>query len=258
MKKRILSALLTSCMVLTLLPVSALAAPANETGAQFSNTATSEQEQKEIIMKIQFICDDEVVKAGDFFVPAGVQNYSVLKEYVPEGYQMTASGDFMAEADATLAINVEKIAPEAVIMNIQFKCGDEVIAGGDYFVPAGVQNYSVLEQYVPTGYRMTVSGDFMAEQNGKLEIGVEKVMADTDVIMNIAFKTADGTFVAGGDYFVPAGVQNYSVLEQYVPEGYEMTVSGDFMAEDGGKLVVNIEKISTDVIMNIRFVTVDG
>ena len=258
MKKRILSALLTSCMVLTLLPVSALAAPANETGAQFSNTATSEQEQKEIIMNIQFICDDEVVKGGDFFVPAGVQNYSVLKEYVPEGYQMTASGDFMAEADATLAINVEKIAPEAVIMNIQFKCGDEVIAGGDYFVPAGVQNYSVLEQYVPTGYRMTVSGDFMAEQNGKLEIGVEKVMADTDVIMNIAFKTADGTFVAGGDYFVPAGVQNYSVLKQYVPEGYEMTVSGDFMAEDGGKLVVNIEKISTDVIMNIRFVTVDG
>ncbi len=239
MKKRILSALLTSCMVLTLLPVSALAAPANETGAQFSNTATSEQEQKEIIMNIQFICDDEVVKGGDFFVPAGVQNYSVLKEYVPEGYQMTASGDFMAEADATLAINVEKIAPEAVIMNIQFKCGDEVIAGGDYFVPAGVQNYSVLEQYVPTGYRMTVSGDFMAEQNGKLEIGVEKVMADTDVIMNIAFKTADGTFVAGGDYFVPAGVQNYSVLKQYVPEGYEMTVSGDF-------------------IMNIAFKTADG
>ncbi|WP_204899347.1 hypothetical protein, partial [Pseudoflavonifractor capillosus] len=138
-------------------------------------------------------------------------------------------------------------------MNIQFKYGDEVIAGGDYFVPAGVQNYSVLEQYVPTGYRMTVSGDFMAEKNGKLEIGVEKVMADTDVIMNIAFKTADGTFVAGGDYFVPAGVQNYSVLEQYVPEGYEMTVSSDFMAEDGGKLVVNIEKISTDVIMNIQF-----
>ena len=258
MKKRILSALLTSCMVLTLLPVSVLAAPANETGAQFSNTATSEQEQTEIIMKIQFSCDGKVVKAGDFFVPEGVQNYSVLKKYVPEGYQMTASGDFMAEADALLLINVEKIAPEAVIMNIQFKDGDEVVAGGDYFVPAGVQNYSVLEQYVPTGYRMTVSGDFMAEDGGKLEIGVEKVMADTDVIMNIAFKTADCTFVAGGDYFVPAGVQNYSVLEQYVPEGYEMTVSGDFMAEDGGKLVVNIEKISTDVIMNIRFVTVDG
>ena len=106
MKKRILSALLTSCMVLTLLPVSALAAPANETGAQFSNTATSEQEQKEIIMNIQFICDDEVVKGGDFFVPAGVQNYSVLKEYVPEGYQMTASGDFTVTAGGQEDITV--------------------------------------------------------------------------------------------------------------------------------------------------------
>ena len=253
MKKRILSALLTSCMVLTLLPVSALAAPANETGAQFSNTATSEQEQKEIIMNIQFICDDEVVKGGDFFVPAGVQNYSVLKEYVPEGYQMTASGDFMAEADATLAINVEKIAPEAVIMNIQFKCGDEVIAGGDYFVPAGVQNYSVLEQYVPTGYRMTVSGDFMAEQNGKLEIGVEKVMADTDVIMNIRFVLADGTFVAGGDYFLPEGIQNFEILEQYLPEGFKLMEFGDFFVTDGGKEDVTVEEIKSTIPVNVRY-----
>ena len=71
---------------------------------------------------------------------------------------------------------------------------------------------------MPAGYKMTVSGDFTAEAGGKLEVNVEKIMADTDVIMNISFETADGTFVAGGDYFVPAGVQNYSVLEQYVPE----------------------------------------
>ena len=70
--------------------------------------------------------------------------------------------------------------------------------------------------------------------------------------MNIRFMDGD-TFVAGGDYKVPEGVNNYAILEQYVPEGYEMTVSGDFMATEGGKLDVNIQKISTDVIMNIRF-----
>ena len=32
-----------------------------------------------------------------------------------------------------------------------------------------------------------------------------------------------------------------------------MTVSGDFFCHEGGKLDVNIQKISTDVIMNIRF-----
>ena len=203
----------------------------------------------EVTMNIQFKDGDEVVAGGDYFVPAGVQNYSVLEKYVPAGYKMTMTGDFMAEAGGKLVVNVEKISTE-VTMNIQFKDGDEVVAGGDYFVPAGVQNYSVLEKYVPAGYKMTMTGDFMAEAGGKLVVNVEKI--STEVTMNIQFKDGDEV-VAGGDYFVPAGVQNYSVLEKYVPAGYKMTMTGDFMAEAGGKLVVNVEKISTEVTMNIQF-----
>ena len=210
----------------------------------------------DVIMNIQFKDGDEVIAGGDYTVPAGVQNYSVLEKYVPAGYQMTVSGDFMAEAGAHLEVNIEKI-DTTVIMNIQFKYGDEVIAGGDYFVPAGVQNYSVLEQYVPEGYEMTVSGDFMAEEGAELVVNLEKVSESDEIIMNVQFMDGD-VVVAGGDYFVPAGVQNYSVLEKYVPAGYKMTVSGDFMAEEGAHLDVNVEKISTDVIMNIRFVTRDG
>ena len=210
-----------------------------------------------VIMNIQFKYGDEVIAGGDYFVPAGVQNYSVLEQYVPEGYEMTVSGDFMAEEGAELVVNLEKVSEsDEIIMNVQFMDGDVVVAGGDYFVPAGVQNYSVLEKYVPAGYKMTVSGDFMAEEGAKLEVNVEKI--STDVIMNIRFVTRDGEFVAGGDYFLPEGVQNYSILEDLVPEGYQMTVSGDFMVEAGTSLDVTIEKISTDVIMNIRFVTRDG
>ena len=210
-----------------------------------------------VIMNIQFKYGDEVIAGGDYFVPAGVQNYSVLEQYVPEGYEMTVSGDFMAEEGAELVVNLEKVSEsDEIIMNVQFMDGDVVVAGGDYFVPAGVQNYSVLEKYVPAGYKMTVSGDFMAEEGAKLEVNVEKI--STDVIINIRFVTRDGEFVAGGDYFLPEGVQNYSILEDLVPEGYQMTVSGDFMVEAGTSLDVTIEKISTDVIMNIRFVTRDG
>ena len=142
-----------------------------------------------------------------------------------------------------------------VTMNIQFKDGDEVVAGGDYTVPAGVQNYSVLTQYVPAGYQMTASGDFYAEDGGKLVVNIEKIA--TDVTMNIQFKDGDEV-VAGGDYTVPAGVQNYSVLTQYVPAGYQMTASGDFYAEDGGKLVVNIEKIAVSSTINVVFVDENG
>ena len=61
---------------------------------------------------------------------------------------------------------------DTVQMNIQFKDGDEVVAGGDYDVPTGVQNYSILKQYVPEGYQMTATGDFYAEADGKLVVSI--------------------------------------------------------------------------------------
>ena len=209
-----------------------------------------EKAQKQIVMNIRFMEGETFIAGGDYFVMEGVQNYSVLEQYVPEGYRMTVSGDFYAEEGGKLDVNVEKINKE-IIMNISFKDGDEVVAGGDYFVPEGVQNYSVLQKYVPEGYVMTVSGDFMAVEGTHLDVNVEK--AEKQVIMNIRFMDGE-TFVAGGDYFVMEGVQNYSVLEQYVPEGYKMAVSGDFYAEEGGKLDVRVEKIQKDIIMNISFI----
>ena len=221
-------------------------------------TVNVEKIVKTVIMNIAFKDGDEVIAGGDYFLPECVQNYSILEQYLPEGYKMTVSGDFMVKEGDHLDVSIEKISTD-VKMNIQFKDGDQVIAGGDYFVPAGVQNYSVLKElgYVPEGYEMTVSGDFMAEEDAHLEVNIQKVSESSEIIMNIQFKDGDEV-VGGGDYFVPAGVQNYSVLEKYVPVGYRMTVSGDFMAEEGAHLDVNVEKISTDVIMNIRFVTRDG
>ena len=240
--------LLKGCLVAAL----AIAMAATSLSPVMSNGAAvvhAEETAETVTMNIQFKCGDEVVAGGDYTVPAGVQNYSVLAQYVPEGYKMTTSGDFMAEDGAHLEVSIKKISTD-VIRKVQFKDGDEVVAGGDYFVPAGVQNYSVLEQYVPEGYEMTVSGDFMAEDGATLEVSVKKIT--TDVIMNIQFKDGDEV-VAGGDYFLPEGVQNYSILEQYVPEGYKLSVSGDFMVTEGGKEVVRVERISTEVIMNIQF-----
>ena len=160
---------------------------------------------------------------------------------------MTVSGDCDAEEGGKREVNIEKREKD-IIMNIVFKDGEEVIAGGDYWVSEGVNNYSVLEQYVPEGYQMTVSGDFYAEEGGKLEVNIEKIQKD--IIMNIVFKDGEEV-IAGGDYWVPEGVNNYSVLEQYVPEGYQMTDSGEIQATEGGELDVNIETIQKENIQNI-------
>ena len=89
---------------------------------------------------------------------------------------------------------------------------------------------------------MDVAGDFMVAEGTSLDVPVTKLPAQ--IIMNIRFMDGD-TFVAGGDYFVTEGVNNYKVLEDlgYLPEGYEMDVAGDFMAKEGAKLDVPVHKI---------------
>ena len=196
------------------------------------------------IMNIRFMDGETFVAGGDYFLPLGVQNYSILTKYVPEGYRMCVAGDFMVTDGGKLDVPVEKI-PTTGIMNIRFMDGDEFVAGGDYFLPLGVQNYSILTKYVPEGYRMCVAGDFMVTDGGKLDVPVEKI--PTTGIMNIRFvEESTDKFIAGGDYMLPLGVQNYSILAQYVPEGYRMCVAGDFMVTDGGKLNVPVEKIKEE------------
>ena len=137
-------------------------------------------------------------------------------------------------------------------MNIRFVTVDgEFVAGGDYFLPEGIQNMSILEKYVPEGYKMMESGDFTVTADGQEDITVEKI--NKDVIMNIRFVLADGTFVAGGDYFLPEGIQNFEILEQYLPEGFKLMEFGDFFVTDGGKEDVTVEEIKSTIPVNVRY-----
>ena len=207
------------------------------------------------IMNIRFVeqSTGTFISGGDYTLPLGVQNYNILTQYVPEGYQMCVSGDFTVVAGTSLDVPVEKISTTG-IMNIRFveQSTGKFIAGGDYFLPEGVQNYNILLPYVPDGYQMCVSGDFMVTDGGKLNVPVEKI--STTGIMNIRFvEQSTGKFISGGDYTLPLGVQNYNILNKYVPDGYQMCVAGDFMVTDGGKLDVPVKKTASDSKYIVRF-----
>ena len=212
-------------------------------------TINLDRVDKNIIMNVVFRDGDIAIAGGDYTLLEGIHNYTDLAQYVPEGYEMTVSGDFYAREGSNLIVNVAK-KDKPCIMNVRFMDRDKFVAGGDYTLLEGINSYSVLSQYVPEGYKMTVSGDFMATEGGHLDVSIEKIKKE--VTMNIRFM--DGKeFVAGGDYTLIEGVHNYSELSQYVPEGYKMTVSGDFTAADGEQLDINIEKVKKEVTMNIRF-----
>ena len=138
MKKKLMSVLVALCMVLAMLPMAAFA-----TG--------------DVIMKIQFVCDGEVVAGGDYFVPAGVQNYSVLEEYVPEGYELAESGDFYAEADKQMEVRVEEIITTVTIgVNYWDVVNDKPAGEGEVVVDKDANNVNMTELTdIPEGYELT-------------------------------------------------------------------------------------------------------
>lgn len=226
-------------------------------GSVIEVTVKANETQKDVIMKVQFVDETgTVVGGGDYFLPEGVQNYSVLSQYVPVGYQMTTTGDFMVEEGGSIKVNVEKIQKD-VILNVQFV--DEngtVVGGGDYFVPEGINNYSILEQYLPAGYEMTVSGDFNTA-NGPLTVSVKKIV--TSKTINVVYVDENGKNLGGGDYIVDPdgdGIANYSELP--LPEGYKLKETGDFFVEDGGKYTVVLDKIVDGTVVNVVFVDEAG
>lgn len=229
-------------------------------GSVINVKVKANETQKDVIMKVQFVDETgTVVGGGDYFLPEGVQNYSVLSQYVPVGYQMTTTGDFMVEEGGSIKVNVEKIQKD-VILNVQFvdSVTGEVVAGGDYFVPEGINNYSILEQYLPAGYEMTVSGDFNTA-NGPLTVSVKKIV--TSKTINVVYVDENGKNLGGGDYIVDPdgdGIANYSELP--LPEGYKLKETGDFFVKDfeGKTNTITVKKISKGSIVNVVFVDEAG
>ena len=256
-RKKITKAALSGLVAVTMVPAMAAPLVANAEG----NDATAETQQSTVTMNIQFKCGEEVIAGGDYTVPAGVQNYSVLQQHVPAGYKMTASGDFYAEQGGKLVVNIEKIISN-VTMNIRFvdKAGS-FIGGGDYTLPEGVQNYSILQQYVPEGYKMTVSGDFMVVAGGSEEITVESEYDGT--ILNFVFVDANGNNVGSGDVIVDEdkdGIFNWKEVNDIVPEGYQLDLSGDAFVGDyiGNSNTIAVSKIYKASIIKLQFVDEAG
>ena len=192
-----------------------------------------------VVMNILFKDGETTVRGGDFQVPAGVQKYAVLSEFVPQGYILTQSGDFTAAANTKLTVSVRKY-PAEVAVNVRFMDGDKVVADGKYPLTEGVQKYSALARYLPAGYTLDKAGDFAVSAGLQLDLPVHK--SSTDIIMKVRFM--DGkTFVSGGDYTLPEGVRSYTDLERYLPKGYAMDVAGNFMAKADADLEVPVHKL---------------
>ncbi len=139
---------------------------------------------------------------------AATQADTALLTDVPAGFVLVTRGNALI-VDGMLYVEVKPLPVDdgRVVMNVQFKDGDTTVRGGDFRVPAGVQKYAVLNEYVPAGYILTQTGDFTAAAGAKLTAAVRKYPGN--VTVNVRFMDGDKT-VADGKYTLPEGVQMFS------------------------------------------------
>ncbi len=139
---------------------------------------------------------------------AATQADTTLLTDVPAGFVLVTRGNALI-VDGMLYVEVKPLPVDdgRVVMNVQFKDGDTTVRGGDFRVPAGVQKYAVLNEYVPAGYILTQTGDFTAAAGAKLTAAVRKYPGN--VTVNVRFMDGDKT-VADGKYTLPEGVQMFS------------------------------------------------
>ena len=135
----------------------------------------------------------------------------------------------------------------AAIVHVQFIFENEVIAGGDYFVDEdgdGIFNYSELEEYVPEGYRMTVSGDVFVSED-TYEIYLEEIKTEPEarsITVEYFERKNDGAEATVGTETVEVDKDAYnlntSILTE-IPDGYELVWTGDIRI-DGDTVRVEV------------------
>ena len=251
-RKKITKAALSGLVAVTMVPAMAAPLVANAEG----NDATAEQSTQTVNVTIEFTVKGtgEVISVEANGLTAG--QTADLNQYVPEGYKLAQSATtFVPVSNTDIFEAVIEATSQTVIQNIVFMYNGQSVGGGDYFLTKGNNNYSVLEQYVPKGYKMTPSGDFYADGTNTIFVNVEKIYNAS--IIKLVFVDENGENVGGGDYFVDEdgdGIFNWS--EVTAPAGYRFSETGDDFVEKYSATEakeVRVEKINKGTIINVVF-----
>lgn len=132
----------------------------------------------------------------------------------------------VANAEGTQPAVEEKQIP----LQVEFVLADSTVVGtSNVNLTVGAHKFSELS--LPQGYELVRDDTFtVANAADIFQVTVRATAAEEEVttaIANVQFVDADGNAVGGGYYTLPAGVQNISILSQYVKEGTNEVVGED-------------------------------
>ena len=239
-RKKITKAALSGLVAVTMVPAMAAPLVANAEG----NDATAEQSQKTVSITVYFIDENDKVVGEPINcqVPAGWQNPSVLEEFVPEGYTLLEVNNFNFIEGEPYNIHVKKAETTTQTVGVNYwDVQNNVQAGeGEVTIASGATTVDVSSLTdIPDGYELVSSGAITIN-GGWIWVEVKPIQK---VTVTLEFNDENGKVVGEPiDCQVPAGWQNPSVLEEFVPEGYTLLEVNNFNFVEGGYYNIDVKK----------------
>lgn len=239
MKKRLLSLLVALCMAVTLLPVSAITAWAEESG---SNSTTLRIENGYPVGSGD---NHDTDCSGDGWSYDGTNKVLTLAPENPTTYDLTAIGSIRQDQRSILCSAI--IGKNATIKNGNFwnteNPGSSItnygtITSGSYLMP--VINHG------------TITGGFFSssvsnESNGKIENGQFGDRASSCTVTNNGGTINGGTFK---DELTGSGIEPGYTLKAKTPTGYEGVLVNEY--RDSCYIIPNQASVSVDIIYHFE------
>ena len=196
-------------------------------------------------------------------VPAGSTTVSagVIAEHMPEGYEFkSAIGDNVEIMDGSVYVGVkpvEKPATEKVILNYYDEVNNKQVVEVEVNVPAGSTTVSagVIAEHMPEGYEFkSAIGDNVEIMDGSVYVGVKPVEKPTSQTVGINYWDIINNKQAGESQIVVdanASNVNTSALKD-IPEGYELSRTGDVAINDGW-IFVEVRPVATTKTVGVNY-----
>ena len=249
MKKRVLSAIMVLCVVLTLLPVSAFAAPTTtlKPGEVSATTQTVGVNYWDIVNNKQ-VAEGEVTVAADAYNV----NSSDLTD-IPAGYELVNVGDFTI-TDGWIYVEVRPVDAETKTVGLNYwdVVNNKQVAEGSVTVAADATNVNTSTfKDIPAGYELVWEGDLQIN-DGWVYVEVRPVATTQTVGVNY-WDIVNNKQVAEGEVTVAADAYNVNSSDLTdIPAGYELVNVGDFTITDGW-IYVEVRPVATTQTVGVNY-----
>ena len=223
-----LAGIMTATVITSSVPVNA----AEPVAAKQEETTKSGEPGASADITVKFVDErGNVVLEKKLSFEEGVYNYSILEQYLPEGYEMKTSGDFRAVNGATIEARVMQKAPEVKEKTVKINYYDEAakkqVAEVSVKVSDDAENVdkAIVTKNIPEGY--TLSGRNATDcviRDGYVYVSVSPVEKTQTVKINYYDEAAKKQVAeVPVEVSIDTSAVNMAIITRNMPAGYVLS-----------------------------------